>query len=140
MDRPARLSRATILIVESEAIIGLELAHWLAKLGSVALLAIDAEEAMAILEANPDIRLLITDIRMRGSMDGVHLAHQVRSHWPMIKIVVVSGFINTQPSDLPKQSLFIPKPYKPQDVWAAMSRLAPGRGPRPPTDQAFLPF
>jgi CheY-like chemotaxis protein len=140
MARSARLSRPTILIVESEAIIGLELAHWVAKLGSVALLASDAEEAVAILDANPDIQLLITDIRMRGSMDGVRFAHHVRSQWPMIKIVVISGFINTPPSALPTRSVFIAKPYKPQDVWAALSHLAPGRGTRPPTDQAFLPF
>jgi len=135
-----RPNRTTILIVENEAIICLELAHWLEKLGSEVLLANDAEQAIALLGARPDIRLLITDIQMPGSMDGVRLAHHVRDRWPPVQIIVVSGMVNTPPSALPKRSVFIPKPYTPQELWAAASQLIPARGQRPPADQAFLPF
>lgn len=132
--------RTNILIVENEAIIRLELVYCLEKMGSEVLLASDADEAIALLDAHPNIRLLITDIRMPGSMDGVRLAHHVRNRWPPVKIIVASGNIYTPPSALPKRSVFIAKPYKPQELWAAASQLIPGRGPRPAVDQAFLPF
>ena len=84
--------------------------HWVATLGSVVLKARNAEEAIALLDEHPDIQLLITDIRMPGSMDGLRLAHYVRERWPPIKIIVVSGMIDTSQSALPKRSVFIPKP------------------------------
>lgn len=132
--------RTTILVVENEAIICLELAYWLEKMGSEVLRASDADQAIALMGAHSNIRLLVTDIRMPGSMDGVRLAHHVRDRWPPVKIIVASGIIDTPPSALPKRSVLIAKPYKPQELWAAASQLMPGRGPRPAANQAFLPF
>ena len=39
--------------------------------------ALDADEAVAILESRSDIALMCTDIQMPGSMDGLGLAHAV---------------------------------------------------------------
>jgi PleD family two-component response regulator len=49
----------------------------------------DADEAIAILQARSDITVLLTDVQMPGSMDGVKLAHAVRDRSPPIKIVGV---------------------------------------------------
>ena len=46
--------------------------------------AAGADEAIAILEARADIRLVFTDVQMPGTMDGVKLAHYIRSRWPPI--------------------------------------------------------
>ena len=45
--------------------------------GFVALQAGNAEEAMTVLESRPDVALLVTNVTMRGSMNGVELAHAV---------------------------------------------------------------
>jgi CheY-like chemotaxis protein len=65
------------------------------------------------MEARADIALLFTDIDMPGSMDGLKLAHAVSNRWPPIKILVVSGQIRPKPSDLPSNSRFFAKPYRP---------------------------
>ena len=57
----------------------------------MAIEACDADEAVAILETRSDIVLVLTDVNMPGPMDGLKLAHAVRSRWPRIKIIVVSG-------------------------------------------------
>ena len=44
----------------------------------------NADEAIAILEGRPDIRVVFTDIQMPGSMDGLKLAQFVRGRWPPI--------------------------------------------------------
>lgn len=44
--------------------------------------AVDADEALAILESRSDISLLFTDIQMPGSIDGLRLAHAVHKRWP----------------------------------------------------------
>jgi CheY-like chemotaxis protein len=83
----------------------------------------NADEAIAILEARPDIRVVFTDIQMPGSMDGLKLAQFVRGRWPPIKIVATSGFVNVANDDLPEGSRFLPKPYRPEQIVAELREL-----------------
>ena len=62
--------------------------------GYTPLEALDAAEAVAILESRSDVALMCTDIQMPGQMDGLGLAHAVHARWPAIKIIVVSGQLN----------------------------------------------
>jgi len=55
--------------------------------------------------------LVLTDINMPGSMDGLKLAHAVRDRWPPIKIIVVSGEVRPSQNDLPSNSYFFRKPF-----------------------------
>jgi CheY-like chemotaxis protein len=119
-----------VLIVENEAIVRMELAERLATMGLTALAAGDADEAIRILETHPEIDVLMTDIAMPGSMDGARLAHHVRRRWPPVKIIVVSGYGDTPPADLPRRALFLAKPYWPDALANALDRMINGGGPR----------
>ena len=101
MAQSTPLNPATILVVENEAIVRLELVAQLTDLGLKVLVASDADEAIDLLDSHQEIELLLTDVTMPGSMDGVRLAHHVRKRWPPIKIVVTSGRPGTKLSDLP---------------------------------------
>lgn len=120
----------TVLIVESEAIVRLELAAQLKDIGLVVLEAADADEALGLFDAHAEIRLLFTDIRMPGSMDGLRLAHRVRDRWPPIRVIVVSGELDTRPWQLPDNSVFLAKPYRPE--WLSDAVFPYGR-PKPHT-------
>lgn len=85
--------------------------------------ALDADEAVAILEARSDIALMCTDIQMPGSMDGLGLAHAVRKRWPSIKIIVVSGQLTPPSSDLPPCSRFFGKPLEAGQMIAQMRSM-----------------
>jgi CheY-like chemotaxis protein len=110
----------TVLIVENEAIIRLELADRLAGMGLIVLTACDADEAIRLLDIHREITLLLTDVMMPGSLDGVRLAHHVRGRWPPVRIIVVSGLINIELADLPDDSIFLPKPYGPEALVEAL--------------------
>jgi two-component system, response regulator PdtaR len=129
MAQSARLSPATILVVENEALVRLELADQLAELSFVVLTARDADEAIALLDTHPEIELLFTDIKMPGSMDGLRLAHHVRDRWPPVKIIVTSGLVRTELSELPGGSLFLAKPYAPETLAGALAHLMNSSGP-----------
>jgi two-component system, response regulator PdtaR len=73
--------------------------------------ASSADEAIAILETRNDMRIVFTDINMKGSMDGLKLAHAVRGRWPPIKIVITSAWLSNEKL-MPTGSKFIPKPYE----------------------------
>jgi hypothetical protein len=62
-------------------------------------------------------------------MDGVRLAHHVRDRWPPVRIIVASGMIETELSELPDDSIFLAKPYAPDSLAGALAQLMNG-GPR----------
>ena len=72
--------------------------------------AVNADQALSILESRSDISLLFTDIQMPGSMDGLKLAHAVHDRWPAIKIILVSGRVKPSEKDRPLDSRFFSKP------------------------------
>ena len=85
--------------------------------------ALDADEAVAILESRSDIALMCTDIQMPGSMDGLGLAHAVHARWPSIKIIVVSGQLNPPSIDLPPCSRFFGKPLQASQMIAQIQSM-----------------
>lgn len=103
-------SAPVILIVEDDELQKLLVVDIVTQAGFGAIAACDADEAVAILESRSDIVLVLTDINMPGSMDGLKLAHAVRNRWPPIKIIVVSG--RDLASELPTDSRFFTKPYQ----------------------------
>jgi CheY-like chemotaxis protein len=123
-----RLGSPTVLVVEDSALVQLELVDWLSELGLIVYTANDADEAIAVLEAHPEIDRLLTDIRMPGSMDGIRLAHYVAGRWPPVQIVVLSANFGTSQSDLPPESIFVPKPYLPETLLRALSWQRPTTG------------
>ena len=121
----ARLKPATILVVEDDLLVQMELADWLAELGLTVLTADNADEAIALLDIHPEIELLLTDIQMPGSMDGIRLAHHVAERWPPVRIIVISGVFRTELSALPLDSAFLAKPLQRPALWRALSRETP---------------
>jgi CheY-like chemotaxis protein len=93
-----------VLIVEDDQLLMALTAGIVEDAGFEAIQAGNADQAVAILKARSDIALLLTDVDMPGSMDGVKLAHAVRDRWPPIKIIVVSSRVPDR--DLPAGSRF----------------------------------
>jgi len=99
-----------ILTVEDEFLISEYLRAILEGGGHKVIATFDAGEAIEVLERVRDIQLVITDIDMPGSMDGLRLAAAIRDRWPPIHLIVVTGFAPPNSYELPRDSLFIPKP------------------------------
>lgn len=112
-----------ILVVEDEPLLRMDIADHLSENGYYVLEAGDADEAISMLENDFAIRLIITDIDMPGSMDGLKLASAVRDRWPPVKIIVVSGHRIVEITDLPDGSMFFSKPYSPSRIMSSMQDL-----------------
>ena len=100
-----------VLVVEDEAMIRLSAAALVEDMGFTVLEAESADEAIALLEANPDIRVVFTDIQMAGSMDGLQLVAYAHDRWPPLKFIIVSGDCTPGAADLPAGAYFFAKPY-----------------------------
>jgi two-component system, response regulator PdtaR len=113
-----------VLIVEDDLLLRLDAAQIIEDAEFEVIGASNADEAIAILEARPDVSVLFTDIQMPGSMDGLKLAAAVKGRWPPIKIIATSGLVDVRPDDLPEGGRFIPKPYNPSQLTATLRELA----------------
>src|SRR6185437_2666072 len=99
-----------VLVVEDEMILRMRAVDLVEDAGFCPVEAVNADEAMSILESRSDISLLFTDIQMPGSMDGLKLAHAVHEGWPWIKIILVSGQVKPSDAERPADSRFFGKP------------------------------
>lgn len=102
----------SVLIVDDEALIRMDLVDTLQLRGYRTYEADNAAEAIAILETHSDIRVVFTDIQMPGDMDGMALAHYVRKRWPPTILIVSSGNKRPDETAFPSSCSFIPKPLE----------------------------
>ena len=105
-------SATNVLVVEDEMVLRMRAVDIVEDAGFTAVQAVNADEALAILESRSDISLLFSDFQMPGSMDGLKLAHAVHDRWPSIKIILVSGQVRVSDTDKPADSRFFGKPLE----------------------------
>lgn len=117
------MSKPVVLVVEDELLIRMNAVMMIEDAGFDVIETGSADDAILLLEARSDIRVVFTDIEMPGSMDGLKLVHAVRKRWPPIVLILASGHITPQASDMPPETLFIPKPYQEAQVLEALSRI-----------------
>lgn len=98
-------------MVEDETLVRIVGSDALTDAGFEVLEAASADDALRILETADEVSVLLTDIRMPGSMDGLQLAHLVHARWPAIKILLTSGDTWPQRDAIPDDGRFLAKPY-----------------------------
>jgi CheY-like chemotaxis protein len=103
--------RDIVLVVDDEPLVRMLAVEVAEEAGFEVLEASNADEAVILLETVPGIRILMTDVDMPGSMDGLKLAASVRDRWPPVEIIVVSGMQRPRIHELPERAIFFDKPY-----------------------------
>ena len=106
--------RPLIVIADDDVLERLGASYMFSDAGYRVLEAANADAALQIFEANPDVRLLFSDVSMPGAIDGAGLARQVAGQWPGVGIILTSG--RPFPDSLPPLVRFHAKPYEPEDV------------------------
>jgi CheY-like chemotaxis protein len=122
--QPETSAKVVVLVVEDEPLLRLLAVDMVENGGFEALEADGANEAIRILEVRLDIRIVFTDIDMPMGVDGLSLAAIIRDRWPPIAIIITSGKTTVFTRDMPEGGVFFPKPYLPEEVMAAMHKMA----------------
>ncbi len=84
--------RKKILHVEDDARVRQINTRRLIGMGYEVLTAKDAPTALNILSEHDDVDIVFSDIVMPGSMSGVELAAEIRTHYPKIQILLTTGY------------------------------------------------
>jgi CheY-like chemotaxis protein len=117
------LTRPLVLVVEDEPLLRLHAVTLLEDAGYATLQAASADEAIAHLESEANIRAVFTDIDLPGGMDGLRLAAAIRERWPPVELIVTSGHIQVEQDQLPARGHFLPKPYDSGQLTRALESL-----------------
>jgi two-component sensor histidine kinase/ActR/RegA family two-component response regulator len=128
-----------VLVVEDEMVLRMRAVDIVEDAGFTAVEAVNAEEALSILESRSDISLLFSDVQMPGSMDGLKLAHAVHNRWPAIKIILVSGQVRLSDTDTPADSRFFGKPLEAKQMIAELQQMV-GAGALKIIPEAAIPL
>ena len=99
------------LVVDDEPFARLSAVQVLVDQAYLVLEAADADEALALLEQNDDVSLVVTDIAMPGEMDGLTMARHLRRRDSHLALVVATGRSFAEASDLPQAVQYLQKPY-----------------------------
>ena len=111
-----------VLVVEDVALIRMTTVDMVETLGHLVLEAGDGPQALAALDANPDVDVMLTDLGLPG-MSGVELVKQARAKLPGLRIVIASGY-STESADntqLPPDVTYLPKPYNDSQLKRVLS-------------------
>ena len=95
-------------------------------LGFDVVMAAEAQEALSILDRNPSIGILFSDVAMPGGMNGAQLAAEARRSRPDLKVLLASGYpasILAQKYALPESIRVLGKPFRPDDLMTEIRRL-----------------
>ena len=119
----------SVLLVEDEVMISNLVAECLTAAGFTVHEVTTADEALRYIKSGADIDVLFTDINLPGRINGAELAAHARELRPEMPIVYASGrFKLSEISPLVPRSLFMAKPYDPEDVCALLTRLTGASG------------
>ncbi len=113
----AQGSPACVLVVEDEVLVRVLIADELRDAGFLVLEAATGDKAWSYVQAGVQVDLVISDIGLPGSLNGVDLVGRLRAEAPDLPTVLTSGhFPGEHQADA-----FLPKPY---DVRQAVALAA----------------
>lgn len=121
----ASAGRVCVLLVEDDQVLRAVSADTLTDLGYRSVRAADAPQALAALERERDVKVLMTDIGLPG-MDGRQLAIEARRRRPGLGILFVTGYddLIEKGQALRQDGLeYLAKPYGFEDLARVLKRL-----------------
>ena len=118
-------SKLHVLFVEDEVLVSALMADVLEEHGFAVHPMETGEAALEYLNSGAPVDVLFTDINMPGRIDGAELAVEARKVRPDLPVVYASGRYEACDLNKVPRSMFLPKPYDPDEACTLIGRMAP---------------
>jgi CheY-like chemotaxis protein len=99
----------TVLIVEDDVLVRAAAAKYLRGTGFTVLEAVDVDQALALLRAEP-VQLVFADVKLPGTRNGLDLMRMLPTEFPGVKGLLTSGVVSADELPLGEITL-LKKPY-----------------------------
>lgn len=123
--RPAArsLGKLVVLAVDDDNLVLMNIVAMLEDLGHTVLHAESGHDALAILDADPNIDLVVSDQGMPG-MTGSQLAHEIKLRRPLLPVIIATGYTEL-PGDVDPALYRLVKPFTQHDLAEALAASYP---------------
>ena len=116
--------RSRVLLVEDEFLLADMVAEVLGEHGFEVFTVANAQDALRHLTGGAPCDILLTDIKLAGSVDGTVLARLARELRPNLPVVYASGSYRAIGElDAVSGAIFVPKPYNPDKLCDMLSEM-----------------
>ena len=115
-----------VLVVEDQEVLRRGVARGLARAGYRVSEATDGVDALMVLEREPDIEIVLTDIVM-PRMDGITLIARLAQEHPALQVVVMSGYSDPALGTLPAGMRLLAKPFRTHELIEHLSEACTRR-------------
>jgi signal transduction histidine kinase/CheY-like chemotaxis protein len=114
-----------LLYVEDDALVSLATEDVLQSAGYLIHAAPDGRRALEVLEAHPEIDVMVTDIGLPG-MDGHQLAAEARRRQPHLRVLFLTGYDRTRAisESTDARTKYLGKPYLQSELIDTLRRLS----------------
>ncbi len=109
-----------VLLVEDQESLRFVIGMQLKTLGYDVTEAAASDEAIELIESSGPPSIVITDVRMPGSMSGIQLQKWIHDRFPKVPVVLMSGHLDVQPEP---GTVFLQKPVTQQELKTVLSSL-----------------
>jgi len=127
----------TLLVVDDNEDVRRLVTRQLSGLGYAVKSAESAVEALSLIERDPEIDAVLSDIAMPGGMNGVELAKRLAAERPLLPVVLTSGFAAAAmrgSGSIPDDTVILSKPYNRSELAQVIRRALDARaGSKEPT-------
>jgi DNA-binding NtrC family response regulator len=114
---------ARILLVEDDETVAQATQDLLQNMGFDTRRAGDGMAALAFVESDPKLALVLSDVVMPGGVSGLDLARTLRDRRPELPVVLATGYSSRASEVVAEGFALVEKPYR-RDVLAASLRSA----------------
>lgn len=109
-----------VLLVEDEEDLRMIVEDALSDRGFTVTAAKNGVEALERLREPHDFSHVVTDVSMPEGVSGLEVADAALQHRPDVRVIVVSGYQRSQLPPIPDTMVFLPKPYRVNQLLAAL--------------------
>jgi CheY-like chemotaxis protein len=116
--------RPTILLVESETLLRVDIAGALRKCDFVVVEAVNGDEALALLRSGRMAHAMLSALHLDGALSGPELAEAVQCEFPSVKLLLGT---NNEGGQGRQRLTMVARPYEPAVIESAIRALLQGR-------------
>ncbi|GAA0646475.1 ATP-binding protein [Brevundimonas lenta] len=128
-----------VLLVEDDESVAEGVGHMLSELGYTHVRASTGEEALRVFHADPAFDLVLSDMVMPGTMNGLALATELRAIAPDLPVILSTGFSDAAATASRAGFTLLSKPYGLSDLAATLAAALPGDDHRNVTEPPGSP-
>lgn len=140
LTKPPTGVRLHVLVVEDDAALADVISQMLVSLGHLTFICDNADDAFKILDRTK-IDVVLTDVLIRGPMNGLQLREQVLAEYPGAYVICTSGYPDPRtgaPYEFDSDIHFLPKPIKREELANALSTLQQSKFSNSPQQNASI--